>query len=951
MIGMTSTSSNMTLKRKLMLAMTFAGLVPLLIAGIINTVSTSFALHDSARNQLESLKSAKKSQIEAYFAQIRNQVTTLADSEMTISAMQEFTNNLYDLSVQLPQTEQQKLDALNNYYQTEFLNEFKNHKVASQLPDITKLIPTEEPALSAQFAYIANNEFKLGNKDALLRGDIESSYHDSHAKYHPKFRNYLNKFGYYDIFLIEPDQGHIVYSVFKEVDYGTSVIDGPYKDSALASAFRAALNIDVKDKAKLIDFSMYTPSYGNPASFIAAPIFDGDERIGVLVFQMPIGVINGIMQTSDGLGETGETFLVGSDKLMRSQSRFNENNTILRTTVDTQATTNIANDITGSETIINHLDHSVLSAFAPLKITDLNWGIVAELDESEAFAAITTLIWETVIIAVITIAVLIGCAMAFSRGLTEPLVEAIKVAKSIANGKLDNEINRNNSNEIGQLLLALGNMQDNLNERTKATERELGINTRIKQALDNVSGNIMVLNKGHKVVYTNNALLKLLNQYADVFNLPTDDIGGSPATTIFSAMNVDSASLVGVSQQQVNESIVNGVTLHFTANPVFNVTGEQLGTVVEIVDRTPEVKTQTEIQQVVDNALRGDFSDRITLDDKAGFFKSFSSSINQLVDVSDQVTTDALRIFSALAKGDLTQTITAEYHGQFEQLKIDANSTVEQLTAIVSRIQQSANSVNSEAQQLAGGNEDLHKRTVEQSASLEQTNVALQEITNTVEDNSSYASKAHVLAQKARQFAEQGGDVVQKAMTAMENINHSTSNISEIISLIDNIAFQTNLLALNAAVEAARAGEQGRGFAVVAGEVRNLAGRSAAAAKDIKNLIGDAQDKVSDGSILVTDTGDTLQNIIDSVTEVSSVVANIDNASTSQSSSMEEINQTTKHLENITVKNSELVSLAAKSSTNLTCHAQELKQLISFFQVEADTVSPANSEHKSPLPA
>ncbi len=933
MMGMTSATSNMTLKRKLMLAMTFAGLIPLLIAGVINTVSTSFALHDSAKNQLESLKAAKKSQVESYFAQVRNQVTTFSDSEMTISAMREFTYNMYDLSIQLPQSEQEKIDALSRFYQNEFLSEFKKHKATNLIPNIDSLIPTEEPSLSAQFSYIANNDNPLGHKDKLMRGIEESSYHHSHAKYHPKFRNYLNKFGYYDIFLIEPDQGHIVYSVFKEADFGTSVMEGPYKDSGLARAFLAALALDATDQAKLIDFSNYTPSYGEPASFIASPIFDGDERVGVLVFQMPIGVINGIMQTSDGLGETGETFLVGSDRLMRSQSRFSENNSILKTTVDTLATTNIANNLTGSETITNHLDRRVLSAFAPLKIIDLNWGIIAEIDESEAFSAISTLIWETVIIAIITIAVLIVCAMTFSRSLTEPLVEAINVAKSIANGNLDNVIKNKGNNEISQLLRALGNMQDNLNERTKATQRELGINTRIKQALDNVSGNVMVLNKSHKVVYTNTALLKLLKCQSDVFKLPTDDIGGLHAADVFTALNMNSTKLVGFEQQQYQESIVCGITLNFTANPVFDVSGEQLGTVVEIVDRTPEVKTQNEIQQVVDNALRGDFSERITIDDKSGFFQSFSTSINQLVDVSDQVTTDALRIFSALAKGDLTQTITTEYHGQFDQLKIDANATVEQLTAIVSKIQQSANSVNSEAQQLSYGNEDLHKRTVEQSASLEETNVALLEITNTVQDNSSYASTAHVLAQKARQYAEQGGDVVQKAISAMENINHSTSNISEIISLIDNIAFQTNLLALNAAVEAARAGEQGRGFAVVAGEVRNLAGRSAAAAKDIKNLISDAQTKVSDGSTLVTDTGGTLQNIIDSVTEVSSVVANIDNASQSQSSSMEEINQTTKHLENITVKNSELVSHAANSSSNLTSHAQELKALIAFFSV------------------
>lgn len=933
----------MTLKRKLMLAMTFAGLVPLLIAGIINTISTSFALHDSAKNQLESLKAAKKSQIESYFTQIRNQITTFADNEMTISAMREFTSNISNLSVELPQTDQEKIDALTNFYQNDFLEELKKHHVANKLPTISNLIPTEEPSLSAQFSYIANNSNPLGNKDALMRGAEESNYHDSHAKYHPKFRNYLNKFGYYDIFLIEPHQGNIVYSVFKEVDFGTSVLSGPYKDSGLAKAFNAALKIDVTSQVKLVDFTFYTPSYGEPASFIASPIFEGNDRIGVLVFQMPIGVINNIMQTSDGLGETGEIFLVGDDKLMRSQSRFNDDNTILRTTVNTQATTNIANNLTGSDTITNHLDHSVLSAFAPLKITDLEWGIIAELDESEAFNDINTLIWETVIIAVITITVLFFCTLTFSRSLTEPLDEAITVAKSIAAGTLDNAINRSGNNEIGQLLYALGNMQDNLNERTKATQRELGINTRIKQALDNVSGNVMVLNKTHKVVYTNNALLKLLQRHINIFKLPSDDIGGFTASEVLGAMNISSTALVGFEQQQQHESVVDGVTLKFTSNPVFEVSGEQLGTVVEIVDRTPEVKTQNEIQQVVDNALLGDFGERITIDDKTGFFKSFSGGINQLVDVSDQVTTDALRIFSALAKGDLTQTMTAEYHGQFEQLKIDANATVEKLTTIVSKIQHSANSVNNEAQQLSDGNEDLHKRTVEQSASLEQTNVALIEVTSTVQDNSSYASTAHVLAQKARDYAEQGGDVVQKAIGAMENINHSTSNISEIISLIDNIAFQTNLLALNAAVEAARAGEQGRGFAVVAGEVRNLAGRSAAAAKDIKNLIGDAQNKVSDGSTLVTDTGETLQNIIDSVSEVSTVVANIDNASTSQSSSMEEINQTTKHLENITIKNSELVSLAAKSSSNLTTHARELEQLISFFQVKNKSTNAQSS--------
>lgn len=928
-----STIRDMKIKRKMMLAMTIAGLIPMLIAGVINTISTSSALNDSAQNQLMSLKSAKRLQIESYFSQIRNQVLTLSESEMTANAMREFRGSLNDLSLQLPQPTDEKRQALERYYNEHYLAQFKNYPNATK-PDIEQLIPKTEPALSAQYSYIALNEYPLGSKDKLIRGDQASSYHDSHAKYHPKFQSYLNKFGFYDIFLIEPNQGQIVYSVFKEIDYGTSLINGPHKESNLAMAFNQALSLTGNEQAKLVEFSAYTPSYGQPASFIASPIYDASELIGVLVFQMPVGVINTIMQTNEGLGETGETFLIGDDKMMRSQSRFSTENTILSTQVDTQAADAIVNKRSGSSIISNRHGIDVLAAYSPLEIKDLNWGIIAEINKDEALSTVNLLILETLIIAVVTIAVLIFCALTFSKTLSEPLIAAIAVAKSIAGGRLDNPIAVHGNNEISELLSALSEMQNNLNQRIQATDRELAINTRIKQALDNVSGNVMVLNKHQKVVYTNIALTQLLAKHQARFKLPSTDIKGCVGTHVLASLNVSSGQLIGHQQEQHCESKINGVTLAFISNPVLNDEGEFLGTVIEMTDRTLEVSTQIEIQQVVDRALIGDFSQRISLDNKVGFFGDFSKSINQMVDVSDGVINDALRIFSALSKGDLSQKISSEYQGQFEQLKQDANATVDQLTAIVSKIQQSANNVNNEAYQLANGNENLHKRTVEQSASLEETNVALLEITKNVQKNSDYASQAHVLAQKARTYAEQGGAVVQRAIGAMENINQSTSNISEIISLIDNIAFQTNLLALNAAVEAARAGEQGSGFAVVAGEVRNLAGRSAAAAKDIKNLINDAQAKVTDGSLLVSNTGETLSNIIDSVTNVSSVVESIADSSTVQSSSMTELNQTTKHLEKITIKNSELVSMASKSSNNLNGHAQEMEELMTFFSIE-----------------
>jgi methyl-accepting chemotaxis protein len=928
------TASDMKLKRKMMLAMTIAGLLPILITGGINIFATSHALNNAAIHQLESLSSVKKSQIESYFTQIRNQVITLAHSTMTVNAMREFSQSIKSLPTQTTVSIDEKIEKLTSFYQTQFLPEHKKNQPSSPLPALEDLMPMSEPALTSQYLYIANNRHPLGSKDKMVTGEEVTDYHQAHEIYHPKYQSYLAKFSLYDIFLIEPTHGQIVYSVFKEIDYGTSLLTGPHQKSNLAIAFKKGLELDENDDAKLIDFASYTPSYGAVASFISAPIYKNNELIGVLVFQMPVGVINGIMQNKDGLGESGETYLVGSDKLMRSQSRFTTENSILSTKIDTQATQYIIDNQSGSGIISDYWGVNVLSAYAPLKIIDLNWGVIAEIDESEALASINNIIYITILIAILTTGILIFSAVLFSKTLSEPLIKAVVVAREIADGKLDNIIEVDGKNEVNELLLALQEMQNNLNQRTIAAAHELSINTRIKQALDCVSGNVMVLNKDHKIVYTNDALNRLFKRHQMTFNLQESDIANSEAQKVLALLNINSTLLTGFNTQQTAQSVIGSISLTFIANAVMTPSGEHLGTVIEISDKTLEIDTQNEIQQVVDNALMGNFNERIVIENKIGFFASFSTSINQLIDVSDKVTNDALRIFSALSKGDLTQQITNQYHGQFDQLKNDANSTVEKLTKIVSQIQQSALNVNNEANHLSEGNEDLHKRTVEQSASLEETNVALLEITSTVTKNSDYAREAHVLSQKARNFAEQGGEVVQKAITAMENINHSTTNISEIISLIDNIAFQTNLLALNAAVEAARAGDQGRGFAVVAGEVRNLAGRSASAAKDIKNLISDSQGKVNDGSTLVSDTGETLKNIINSVTDVSSVVENIASASALQSSSMTEINQTTKHLENITIKNSELVSMASLSSKNLTSHAQELEHLITFFTVE-----------------
>jgi len=196
-----------------------------------------------------------------------------------------------------------------------------------------------------------------------------------------------------------------------------------------------------------------------------------------------------------------------------------------------------------------------------------------------------------------------------------------------------------------------------------------------------------------------------------------------------------------------------------------------------------------------------------------------------------------MRVFAAMAQGDLTITITHEYTGELAQLKQDTNTTVQKLTAVLSVIRQTVAIVTQAAEEISQGNMELSQRTTEQAAALQETAASMEQMTGTVQQNADNAKQANQLAVSARGRAEQGNQVVTDAVLAIKEISKSSKKIADIISVIDEIAFQTNLLALNAAVEAARAGEHGRGFAVVAAEVRNLAQRSAAAAKEIKALI------------------------------------------------------------------------------------------------------------------
>ncbi|MEO0576787.1 MAG: nitrate- and nitrite sensing domain-containing protein [Pseudomonadota bacterium] len=470
--------------------------------------------------------------------------------------------------------------------------------------------------------------------------------------------------------------------------------------------------------------------------------------------------------------------------------------------------------------------------------------------------------------------------------------------------------------------------------RVQATLAENG---RIRQALTNAVGNVMIAGPDGEIIFANNAMTAFFSR---IQSDPQSQLGVS-GTDALIGMSADqlhqssshSGSLANLVTAQNGEIQLGQFTIDYFASPVLSPDGERQGTVIEWLDRTTELVVKSEVQTVVNAALAGDLSQRIALEGKDGFFATLSESVNQLVTIAENVVDDTMRVFGAVAVGNLTETIDADYEGAFNQLKTDANQTIDKLTEVVRDIQQSAGSVKTAADEISQGNLDLSQRTESQASSLEQTASSMEEMTSTVQQNAQNAQQADTLARSAREQAERGGAVVSQAVKAMHDINESSKKIADIIGVIDEIAFQTNLLALNASVEAARAGEQGRGFAVVASEVRNLAGRSATAAKEIKELIEDSTQKVNIGSELVDESGGTLEDIVNGVKSVTTIVGEIAMASQEQSSGIVEVNKAIAQMDDLTQQNAALVEQAAAASQSLGEQATGLNRLMEFFSV------------------
>lgn len=691
------------LKSKIIMAFLLVSLGPFILMGAFTTIKNTETIKKMASDDLQSIKELKTKSIVFYFNLIKNQLITMAESDTVISTLNSFSKSFYeqDYGNNIDLKEVNK--SLEFYYAEEFGAKYKKQN-EDDSHSLSRLSMMDKNAKFRQFQYISSNPFPLGQKSKLIQAKINTAYSKDHSKVHDELKLFQSTFGYYDVFLVSV-KGDVVYSVFKELDFATNLEVGPYADSGLGRVFQKVKNLKSSSEYVFEDYSLYYPSYNDPASFIAAPVFDKGIFIGALIFQMPLDRINAVIKATASEGESGATYLVGKDFKMRSDHRIDKRFSVGNSFKEVGKKGQMINSATkeaflgNTGSIVSEDDRGeFLASYSPINILGKDWAIVSEVLTSETYRELNKQQKYILIFGGIFTLLILFVSNFLGKGIASPILDVSKNLSRDSNEVLNLSQNIfENSKKVADLINEeAGAIQETVSSIEEVTSMIKNTNSAAESGLDGIDHAKSKADFGNKVMHDLDVAMehigegnfqleeiaKIIKEISDRTNVINDIVFKTQLLSFNASIEAARAGQHGKGFAVVAEEVGNLATMSGTASQeIKDLLDESQDQVSKIIEKT-KISIQKG-QEVTKDALSIFNEINSGIDNVSTQIKNIFVATAEQKEGVDQVTIAMKKLDEISNKNSGISMATAKEGRFLKKLSVDFSKLSDILTVLV----------------------------------------------------------------------------------------------------------------------------------------------------------------------------------------------------------------------------------------------------------------------------